>query len=211
MFLSRSIAALLLAVTLRVQQPQDEESARRAAEAAARLADLERQAAEEQRRRDLEEYNRRMQDLLTDTRETIATHVRYSEQQRERLRREQAAQFNRALVTFEMSRHQLLEALEFKTSLKEPAKSIEKSVGAILGFVRNLHKNRAQLDAAQFKGFTPVELGWEALTTAERVFPQLTSVVDSQNTQEVDIRFLQSLTKLEADLLRLQWMAKRLQ
>jgi hypothetical protein len=214
MSLSRSIAVLLLGVTLHAQQEQspEVEAAKRAAEeAAARREEARRLAEEQQFKRELEENNRRMQELLADSREMIADKVRYSEAQREVFRREKEAQFNRALLAFEASRHRLLESLTSRTSLKEPAKSIEKSVGTILGFVKSLHKDRAQLDAAQLKGFTAVELGWEALTTAERVAPQLISVVDSQNAYRVDIRFLQSLTKLEGELLRLQWMARRLQ
>ena len=48
-----------------------------------------------------------------------------------------------------------------------------------------------------------IELGWEALTTAERIAPGFAAIVDTEKRESVDVRFL---SVLERELLRLQWM-----
>ena len=50
----------------------------------------------------------------------------------------------------------------------------------------------------------------EALTTAERMLPQLYAVISDEHATAVDVKFLDSLPLLELDLLRLQWMTRRL-
>jgi hypothetical protein len=198
-------------------QDDGEEAARRAAAAAeeARQEALRQQqerAAQEASRKVMEQSQNSMREFLNDTRETLAQSAAEMERRREMQRRAEYTLIKDGFQRFEVAREQLSHALGFKAKLKVPAKELEKSAVVFLDFIkqRGDKSQRPRLDATQFKNFKPSELGWEALTTAERVASQLSAILKSEEDGVVDINFLMSLSKVETELLRLQWMTKKL-
>jgi hypothetical protein len=218
-FMSKSIARLLSFVVLAALClggtgfAQDQEAARLEAERIAREAAAARAAeirAAEAERRERERLDASMRDFLKDSREVIATANGGTERYREVLLRAEYQQLRTAFQAYQAAREELSAAVSFKARLKEPAKKIEKSANAFLDFIKRRHEKRQRFEPKEFKDFTASELNWEALTTVERLAPQLAAVIQSQNAASVEVEFLLSLAKLETELLRLKWMLGKL-
>jgi len=133
-----------------------------------------------------------------------------ADQRREKIRLDRLDQLRQALKDFQGATAELSEALGFKAPLKEPARKMEKSAAHFLDLIKSTSKESSSFDSSEFKGITPSELGWETLTTAERLAPELAVVILTQRDRIVDARSFASLPKLRAELLRLQWMTQRL-
>jgi len=149
-----------------------------------------------------------MNDFLTDSRDIIANRSGISAF--EARRQAQRQELRKSLRDFQSASGELSVALGLKSGLKGPAEKIRKSTGPFLELIKRLSTNRARFDASEFKGFTPKDLSWEVLTTAERLAPALAAMIRAERSDSVDTQFLRSLPKLEAELLRLQWMTKKL-
>jgi len=192
------------------QGEEDEASRIRAAQQEAqRQAAQERRAAEEDRQR-REAGIKALNDFMNDSRTQIASAVNAAEARQARERAIQLEQFRGALTVFRTATGQLSEALGSKAKLKDPARQISKSTAVFLDFIKRTSKEPSRFDPSEFKDFTRTELGWEALTSAERLVPHLAAVMLTESEATVDIRFLASLSKIQAELLRLQWMTQRL-
>jgi len=185
---------------LYAQDPDPETSRQRAAE--------QRRAEEVQK--NIESSRKKMDGILNGNPLVTPSEIAEARRQTELLKLQPILKFNNALRTFDDSRHQLETALGLESSLKEPAKGLEKSSGIILRFVKDLHKRRARFNSAEFRAYKSSDLAWEVLTTSERIAPQLGELMEEKNAGQVDVRFLQALIKLEEDLLRLQWLVKHL-
>jgi hypothetical protein len=201
--------ALSLYVAFSQQDPTPAEAQAAAARAAAQAA-AQAEQARQQELRQREALERSMKEFLGDTRETIAAAMDRKRAQLEASRKAQREALNNSYRDFQSARESLSEALGFKSALKVPAEKIRKSTGVFLDLMKRMNEKRATFDASEFKDFTPNELSWEALTTAERLAPELAAMIRAESSQTVDIRFLTSLSKLEVELLRLQWMTRRL-
>ena len=210
--------ALFLAITLLLSftghaapfQTNDPEAAQKAAEAARQAEEryrAERDAAAAARER--QRTDAAMRDFLKDSREAIDAANVQKERQAQVLRRAELQQFSEAFRTFEHARDQFAEVISSKTIPKDSMKKIEKSTGVFLDFIKRRSKKRASMDVREFRDYTAVELRWEMLTTAERVSPQLKALLQSENADTVDVGFLMSLSKIEEQLLRLQWMTRK--
>jgi hypothetical protein len=105
---------------------------------------------------------------------------------------------------------QLNRTLLAKGALKESASHVEKHTKVLLDYVKGINKEKVRFDSREFKGLSDSELGWEALTTAERIAPAIEFTIRSESQQKWDIRWLQALPELERELSRLQWMARQL-
>jgi hypothetical protein len=127
--------------------------------------------------------------------------------QQDRVRR--LVVFRDALREFEASRLEL-----FKADTAEPRtasiRKMEESTKGLLDFVKLINKKHPRLDTGQFKGFTNDALLKETLVTAARATPTLATVIVNEVSSKVDVKFMESLPQLELDLLRLQWMTRRL-
>jgi len=214
MSVHRSVLLLALLTLCSVpafaQDPADDaaERARQAREQAQREAEQRR--LDEQARKDREESAQRLRDFLKDSRDDINAANRKNERHREFLLGVQREEFSYALLEFEDATKELSQALGAKAKLKEPAKKIEKSSSVFLKYLKTVVRTPSRLDSSQFRDFTSKEMGWEALATAERVGPGLNALLTSEALGTFDVRLLESLTKLQAELLRLQFMAKKL-
>jgi hypothetical protein len=165
---------------------QDQEAARREAERAAR------------------------KEMATDNRAIVEAAHGGAERYREMLLRVEYEDLRQALRGYQAAREELAVALSFKTKLKEHARKIDKSAGVFVDFIKRRIEKRHRFEPTEFKDFTASELNWEALTTTERLAPDLAAVIQSQNASSVEVGFLLSLSKLEAELLRLKWMLGKL-
>jgi hypothetical protein len=105
---------------------------------------------------------------------------------------------------------QLGRALLAKGVLKEPASNVEKHTKVLLDFVKGINKEKVRFDPGELKGFPDSELGLQALATAERIAPAMAGAILSEREQKWDVQWLQALPNLERELLRLQWMSRRL-
>jgi hypothetical protein len=192
-------------------QDEDPQAARirQAREEAIRQAQA--REAEALARRERERADQAMREFLTDTRTLIAAANNTKDRQRAFLSEIQKKQLDDAYRSFQASIQSLTEALlDSKKKLKDPARNMTKSTSVFLEFIKRTSKPPPRFDSSEFKDFTSAQLGWEALTTAERLVPALERVVQAQSESSVDIRFLLSLSKLQAELLRLQWMTGKL-
>jgi hypothetical protein len=211
--MSLPVTTSLLCVVLfaGAQQTPPDPAQRAADEArAAERARAAEDAARATARRDQERLNQSMRDFLTDGREIIGDAVNRKETVRETQRRADYDRIKAAFRDFETAIEQLASALGFKAKLKDPATGMERSSAVFLNFIKQRSNKRQRLDAGEFKDFTASQLGWEALATAERVAPQLSTILKGEEEAVVNINFLMSLSKVETELLRLQWMVKKL-
>jgi hypothetical protein len=191
-------------------QGEEDEAARiRAAQQEAQRQAAERRASEEDKQQ-RERGTRALNDFLIDGHTQMSSVTRAAEARREVEQKLQLNRFHIALEEFDTAREELSEALGFKAKLKDPARKMEKSIAGLLDFIKRTSKESQRFNPSEFKDFKPMELGWEALTSAERISPDLAAVLLSGSETTVDIRFLLSLSKLQSELLRLQWMTQRL-
>ena len=170
----------------------------------------EQRRAVEQEKQDRERGAKALNDFLIDTRTQMASAVNAAEAQRQRMQAMQLDRIRIAFKEFESARTELSAALGFKAKLKDPGRKLAKSTAVFLDFIKRSSKETPRLDPSEFKDFTPSDLGWETLTSAERITPHLAAVMLMENELTVDVGFVNSLSKLQAELLRLQWMAQRL-
>jgi hypothetical protein len=190
------------------QGQEEAEAARKAAEEAAARARAEAAAAE-QMRRDQQRSQDLMRDFLKDSREIIDAANQQRERQAEILRRAEYVKVNEAFRVFEDEREKFAETISSPKVSRDALKKIEKTTGAFLDLIKRHTKHRGKLDAKEFKDYTAQELRWEMLTTAELLSPHLEALLRSENEETVDLNYLMSLSKTEAQLLRLQWMTRK--
>lgn len=203
------LTCVLLTAATGLFAQSDEAEARRREAAAEALREQQRRAEAESLRRQREEANERMREFLRDTSADIRKAAERSEQLREAERKQRAEKFRETLEEFAVATDDFREAMALQKSLKPPAGKLEKYVGTFLDLMKEMTDRPAKLDSSEFKDIKN-KLVWEALTTAERMLPQLQTVISIEGDKVVDVRFLDSLSSLQNDLLRLQWMTRRL-
>jgi hypothetical protein len=201
---------ILLAAIPAVAQDPNEAAARQAE--AARQA-YERQRAETEGRRIADERAKEVQAQRDrEAKDPVtAAKLREAERQRQQFLREEALKNLRVTIQgFQSARQELTEALVFKSKLKPSARRLEKTTQVFLAFLKNRSKERGRFDSKEFKGLSNSELGWEALTTAEKITPVLANMIATEEAETVNIGYVSTLPALERELLRLQWMTRQL-
>jgi len=217
----RGTLALLLTITLfptrsQAAPQQDAEqalAAQKAAEEQARQAEERRQAEEYAARKAKEDQQRvesMMRDFLKDSREIIDAANQESEKRKTVLHRAQIQQFTEAFRTYETARLEISESMGEKTIPKDSMKKIEKSTAVFLDFIKQRsNTKRGSVDGKEFRDYSEKELRWEMLSTAERLSPPLGAILRSETAETVELGVLISLSKIEVELLRLQWLMKK--
>lgn len=195
MFLNRPLSA----------QDEEDEARRRAAEEQQRQRQEEIRQAEELRQMQ-ERSNRLMREFLNDEPLT----PRQMDSRRNQERRNSFDRFRTSYSEFRPVISELNRSLDEKTEPRSAAAALEDCTKAFLDFIKRTSSERPRFDSSEFDDFTKTELGWEALTTAERIVPGLDALMKNENATTVDIKFLASLPDLELDILRLQWMSRQL-
>jgi hypothetical protein len=178
----------------RAQEARDA-AQRAAAEAEAARVRAAREKAADDRAKDLMKYGQPNEALI---------------ERQERIRQAQFKKFHTAFKEFLSARDELEQALGSKTSPKGSARKMEKSTNTFLDYVKLVEDSRPHMDFSEFKTFTPKDLSWETLTSAERIVPDLEAVLRRENSSTIDVRYLTAFSKLHKDLLRLQWLTRHL-
>jgi hypothetical protein len=66
--------------------------------------------------------------------------------------------------------------------------------------------NHPKPDPLEFKDYSPSELQWETLNSAERISAYLDFAVAAERQETVSQKTLQFLYTLDGELLRLKWL-----
>jgi len=178
----------------RAQEARD--AAQRAtAEAEAARVRAAREKASDDRARELMKYGQPNEVLI---------------ERQDRIRQAQFKKFHTAFKEFLSARDEFAQALGSRSSLKDSARKMEKSTNTFLDYVKLVEDSRPHMDFSEFKTFTPKDLSWETLTSAERIVPDLEAVIRSENSSAVDVHYLTAFSKLHKDLRRLQWLTRHL-
>ena len=199
----------LIATSLAGQDGADEQRRAQQAREEALRAQQERAAAEADRKQ-RELSIERMKEFQRDVAADIHREADRSERIREAQRKQRAADLQKSLVDFVAANEDFREAAGLHKPLKDVAKRLEKNTGLFLDYIRQVNDLRGKLNTSQFKGIEQDDLMREALATSERLEPQLMAIAQSEVDTTIDIKMLQSLSGVENDLLRLQWMSRRL-
>ncbi|MBI4471750.1 MAG: hypothetical protein HY646_03715 [Acidobacteria bacterium] len=119
--------------------------------------------------------------------------------------------YRQALPKFDAVVKQLETALgQEPVKLSKLGKEMEKHTEVFLRYVKFVNEDHPKFEPADLQKYTNTELGWETLTSAERLAPVLPRVPDVENSVVVPIELWELLYALEGELQRLKWMASRL-
>ena len=119
--------------------------------------------------------------------------------------------YREALPKFDSAVKQLEAALgQEPLKLSKLGKEIEKHSGVFLRYLKHVNEDHPKFEPNELQKFSNSELGWETLTSAERLAPILPRVAELENDTVVNLAFWQALYALEGELTRLKWMASRL-
>jgi len=193
-----------------------QDDAEAARQAAAQRAMEEARLARQQYEAELADRQRReqsikdMNDFLRSVHDDITVAGDNAARQRERERRVWHERIQGAFEEFAAATTGLREALGLRAPLKNPAKGMGKNAEVFLDYLKVINEKRSRFDSSEFKGMKDAEIGSEALTTAERLVPRLEEVLYNDSESTINLKFLKSLPSIETELLRLQWMTRRL-
>jgi hypothetical protein len=119
--------------------------------------------------------------------------------------------FRQALPKFEATVKALESALgSEKPKLAKTGKELEKQTEVFLRYVKHITEEHPSFKPEDLVKYSNVELGWEALTSAETLVPILPRIAALENSAVVDLNYWQLLYALEGELLRLKWMSSKL-
>ena len=95
---------------------------------------------------------------------------------------------------------------------KRSAKRISQNVDVFLRYLhlRIASHDRPVFDPDDLKKLTKAQLSVELLKSSREIQPQLTRMVRTENSAVVPVEHWKFLLNLEAQLLRLKWLASRL-
>jgi hypothetical protein len=105
-------------------------------------------------------------------------------------------------------------AMGFEGSTQKPLKEIDKLVNAFKNYFRQTSVDSEAADPAEFQDFTPKELLWETLTSAERIDTKLRQaallIQQSSASNVINIKAMLFLRSLHSELLRLHLLISKL-
>jgi hypothetical protein len=165
---------------------------------------------QKERERQADELGKRNREPLKTARTEIEAANAAAAEYREKMTKAQFAQFRAAFVQFLEARGELSVALGRKATLKDPARKMEKSIAVFVDHIGRLVSQRPRPVSVEIKNMTPAELGRTVLAEAQRLSPDLLSVIESESSPTLEVRFLMSLPNLQAELMRLQSMTRKL-
>lgn len=211
-FFSSVALGVCLCLGPRVVSAQDPaaEAARQGAEQERLQQEAMQRAAALEMERQRERSIQAMNEFLKDSRTEVERLNDVAQRQREAKIKRERAEFIAPFQAFRLATGELHEAIARKGKLKTPADKIEDTTKVFLNFLKDQSKDRPRFNSSEFEDFKDSELAWEALATAERITPKLDAVVAQEAQGTVDVRVLSTIPKLQAELMRLQWMARRL-
>jgi hypothetical protein len=99
--------------------------------------------------------------------------------------------------------------------LKQPLKDLEKAMKPIGEYFEELKLKAKPVSTEEFKDYSPKDILWETLTTAERIDNNLqlakTLLQRSQSSNTVSIQAMLFYENLHSEFARLRWLANKTQ
>ena len=115
-------------------------------------------------------------------------------------------QFRTAIPKFRTATDDYRWTLSMKGKLDKPLKNMKSQTEIMLAYLNTAKVQRPKLDSVEFKDYTPAELQWETLNSAERIGAFLDFAVAAERQEVVSPATLEFLFKLNGELLRLKWL-----
>lgn len=198
--------AFLFGMILSANPPlaQDEDTTR--AVEAEREAARQRQADEELTR-EIQRSIQAMREFMNDT--TGFNRAGEGTARREMVRRQRVRLMEQALQQISIAASEVRRNVG-SNAVAQSAKQVDENADIFLDVIKEHNREHPRFDSAEFQSFTALELASETLTMTERILPDLQKLLQSEREASIDINFLLSLPRLELDLRRLKWMARRL-
>lgn len=117
----------------------------------------------------------------------------------------------RAIPEFRKATADLREAVGNSQGMRAPLQSIEKLIKPFTEYFKELNLKSPVPDIQELKTYSPKDLVWETLTTAERVDNNLQIanrlLRESNQSGAVTVKTLQFYGEIDSDLKRLKWLA----
>jgi len=164
---------------------------------------------------DLEDFNARM---MRETREAFVREQRELSRQSLVANRLDPAMADRDFITrvpkFRRAVEDYRMALGFQDSMRKPLKEIDQFVGAFKDYFRQTSVDADAPDPTEFQDFTPKELLWETLTSAERIDTELRQaallIQQASVSNVTNIKAMLFLRGVHSELLRLHLLISKL-
>jgi hypothetical protein len=117
------------------------------------------------------------------------------------------SQFRMAIPKFRGATDDYRWALSMDGKLEKPLKDIKAQTDVMLTYLEAAKVRHPKTDPSEFKDYSPVELQWETLNSAERIGAFLDFAVVAERQESVSTKTLEFLYTLDGELLRLKWLA----
>jgi hypothetical protein len=118
-----------------------------------------------------------------------------------------------AIPQFRQATADFRDAVGAQQNMRVPLQSLQKLIKPFAEYFKDLKLKSSAPDIQELKTYSPKELVWETLTTAERVDNNLQIanrlLRESNQTGAVTIKTLQFYAEIDSDLKRLKWLADK--
>ena len=115
-------------------------------------------------------------------------------------------EFRMAIPKFREATGQYSQVLGVKDKREKVLKEIEAQTNVMIRYLALAKMKHPPADPQEFKDYSPTELEWEMLNSAERIAAFLDFAVQAEQQYVVDVKSLEFMFKLDGELLRLKWM-----
>jgi hypothetical protein len=115
-------------------------------------------------------------------------------------------EFRMAIPRFREATMEFGQNLGTKAKLDKDLKNIETEVDIFLRYLSAAKVNHPRVDAQEFKDFSPSELQWETLNSAEYIASVLDFAVALERRDVVSTEAQKFMFTLDGQLLRLKWL-----
>ena len=115
-------------------------------------------------------------------------------------------QFRMAIPKFRAATDDYRWVLSMQGKSDKQLKEIGTQTGIMLKYLSAGKVNHPKPDPLEFKDYSPSELQWETLNSAERISAFLDFAVAAERQETVSQKTLQFLYTLDGELLRLKWL-----
>jgi hypothetical protein len=115
-------------------------------------------------------------------------------------------EFRMAIPRFREATTEYGQNLGTKARLDKELKNIEAQTDILLRYLSAAKVNHPRVDPQEFKDFSPSELQWETLNSAEYIASVLDLAVALERKNVVSAATLKFMYELDGQLLRLKWL-----
>ena len=115
-------------------------------------------------------------------------------------------EFRMAIPRFREATKEYGQNLGMTSRLDKDLKNIESQTVIFLRYFSAAKVNHPRVDAQEFKDFSPTELQWETLKSAEYIASLLDNAVALERNEIVSLNAQKFMYMLDGQLLRLKWL-----